>query len=314
MTRAIVCRELGPPSGLIFTDWPSRPLRPGEARVRMAAAGVNFPDYLMVQGLYQYKPPLPFVPGFEGAGVVTEVADDVTAVAIGDAVILRLRAGTFAEEAIAPASDLWPLPPGWSMAEGAAMPTVAVTADVALVARGQAQAGEVLLVLGAGGGVGLAAVELGALLGLDVVAVASTPEKRRAALDRGATEAVAAIPSGLKADLVFDPVAGDQFTPALETLVPGGRYLVIGFAGGAPGRPETALVQRREVAILGVRAGEYGRRDPAAGQASRDRVLAWARAGRLKPLIGGCYPLAAAAQALEALGDRRAMGKLVLEP
>lgn len=313
MTRAIVCRELGPPSGLVFADWPSRPLRPGEARVRVAAAGVNFPDYLMVQGLYQYKPPLPFVPGFEGAGVVTEVADDVTAVATGDAVILRLRAGTFAEEAIAPAGDLWRLPPGWSMAEGAAMPTVAVTADVALVARGQAQAGEVLLVLGAGGGVGLAAVELGALLGLEVVAVASTPEKRRAALDRGAAEAVAAIPAGLKADLVFDPVAGDQFMPALETLVPGGRYLVIGFAGGPPGRPETALVQRREVAILGVRAGEYGRRDPVAGLASRDRVLAWAGAGHLKPLIGGRYPLAHAAQALAALGDRRATGKLVLE-
>ncbi len=313
MSRAIVCRELGPPSGLVFADWPSRPLRSGEARVRVAAAGVNFPDYLMVQGRYQYKPPLPFVPGFEGAGVVTEVADDVTAVATGDPVILRLRAGTFAEEAIAPAGELWPLPPGWSMAEGAAMPTVAVTADVALVARGQAQAGEVLLVLGAGGGVGLAAVELGALLGLDVVAVASTPEKRQAALDRGAAEALAAIPPGLKADLVFDPVAGDQFMPALESLVPGGRYLVIGFAGGAPGRPETALVQRREVAILGVRAGEYGRRDPVAGQASRDRVLAWAKAGHLKPLIGGCYPLAEAARALEALGERRATGKLVLE-
>ncbi len=314
MSRAIVCRELGPPAGLSFEEWPSRPLRPGEARVRIAAAGVNFPDFLMVQGLYQHKPPLPFVPGFEGAGVVIEVGDGVTNVAIGDPVILRLRAGTFAEAAISPAGDLWPLPPGWSMAEGAAMPTVAVTADVALVARGRVEAGEVLLVLGAGGGVGLAAVELGAMLGLDVVAVASTPEKRRAALDRGAAEAVAAIPPGLKADVVFDPVAGDQFMPALETLVPGGRYLVIGFAGGPPGRPETDLVQRREVSILGVRAGEYGRRDPAAGRASRDRVLAWAAAGHLKPLIGGRYPLACAAEALEALGQRRAIGKLILEP
>lgn len=313
MNRAIVCRALGPPSGLVFENWPSRPLRPGEARVRVAAAGVNFPDLLMVQGLYQYKPPLPFVPGFEGAGVVTAVADDVTDVAVGDPVILRLRGGSFAEQAISPAADLWPLPPGWSMAEGAAMPTVAITADVALVARGRVEAGEVLLVLGAGGGVGLAAVELGAMLGLDVVAVASTPEKRRAALDRGATQAVASIPTGLRTDVVFDPVAGGQFMPALETLVPGGRYLVIGFAGGAPGRPALDLVQRREAAILGVRAGEYGRRDPAGGRASRDRVLAWAAAGHLKPLIGGRYPLARAAEALEALGQRRAIGKLVLE-
>lgn len=312
--RAIVCRELGPPARLGVEDWPSRPLAPGEARVRIAAAGVNFPDFLMVQGLYQHKPPLPFVPGFEAAGVVTELAADAAGVAVGDAVILRLRTGGYAEEAIALAADLWPLPPGWSMAEGAAMPTVAATADVALVARGRAQAGEVLLVLGAGGGVGLAAVELGALFGLDVVAVASTPEKRRAALARGAAEAVAAIPPGLKADLIFDPVAGDQFMPALDTLVPGGRYLVIGFAGGPPGRPETDLVQRREVSILGIRAGEYGRRDPAAGQATRDRVLAWTAAGHLKPLIGGRYPLARAAEALEALGARAATGKLVLEP
>jgi len=313
MTRAIVCRDLGPPAALRFEDWPSRPLGPGEARVRIAAAGVNYPDFLMIQGLYQYKPPLPFVPGFEAAGVVAEVAADVTGVAVNDPVILRLRAGAYAEEAIVRAADLWALPPGWSMAEGATFATIATTADVALVARGRVEAGEVLLVLGAGGGVGLAAVELGAMLGLDVVAVASTPEKRRAALDRGAAEAVAAIPAGLKADVVFDPVAGSQFMLALETLVPGGRYLVIGFAGGPPGRPDTDLVQRREVAVLGVRAGEYGRRDPASALASRDRILAWARAGRLKPLIGGRYPLARAADALEAIGGRRVLGKLVLE-
>lgn len=313
MSRAIVCRELGPPAALRFEDWPCRPLGPGEARVRIAAAGVNYPDFLMIQGLYQYKPPLPFVPGFEAAGVVAEVAPDAAGVAVNDPVILRLRAGAYAEEAIVRAADLWALPPGWSMAEGATFATIATTADVALVARGRVEAGEVLLVLGAGGGVGLAAVELGAMLGLDVVAVASTPEKRRAALDRGAAEAVAAIPAGLKADVVFDPVAGSQFMPALETLVPGGRYLVIGFAGGPPGRPDTDLVQRREVAILGVRAGEYGRRDPAGALASRDRILAWAGAGHLKPLIGGRYPLARAADALEAIGGRRALGKLVLE-
>ncbi len=313
MSRAIVCRQLGLPSSLRFEDWPSRPLGPGEARVKIAASGVNYPDFLIIQGLYQYKPPLPFVPGFEGAGVVAEVAPDVTGVAVGDPVILRLRAGTYAEEAIVRAADLWPLPPGWSMAEGATFATIAMTADVALVARGRVAAGEVLLVLGAGGGVGLAAVELGAMLGLDVIAVASTPEKRRAALDRGAAEAVAAIPPGLRTDVVFDPVSGDQFMPALETLMPGGRYLVIGFAGGAPGRPPTDLVQRNEVTILGVRAGEYGRRDPAGALASRDRILAWAGAGHLKPLIGGRYALARAADALEAIGGRRAIGKLVLE-
>src|ERR1700674_782320 len=186
MPRAVICRELGPPERLALEEVPSRAPGPGEARVRVHACGINFPDLLIVQGLYQYKPPLPFTPGVEAAGIVVELGPDVSGVAVGDPVIARMRTGGYAEEAVLPAAELAPLPRGLSFAQGASLLVSNLTAFNALVQCGRLQRGEVLLVHGAGGGVGLAAVEIGKHLGALVIATASSEDKLGVARSRGA--------------------------------------------------------------------------------------------------------------------------------
>lgn len=317
--RAILCRAPGPPEQLVFATLPRPALQPHELRVKIRAAGVNYPDLLQVAGRYQHKPPLPFVPGFEAAGEIVEAGAAVTGWKPGDAVLLRARGGAYAEEIVATPDMLLPKPAGWSWEEAAAFPVAAATAWVALVPRGRLVAGETLLVLGAGGGTGLAAVSLGARLGARVVAVASSEAKRTAAAAAGAhlclDPATTGWPEGVKADVVFDPVGGALFATAWKALASGGRWLVVGFAGGEIAKPPANWLLLREAELIGVRAGEQGRRKPAAaGQleaALKDRLVGGDRAAR--PQIGGIYRLEEAAHALRLLADRNAVGKLVLQ-
>ena len=316
--RAVLCRRLGPPhDGLEPAVLPRPALNPGEVRVAIRAAGMNFPDLLQVAGTYQHKPPLPFVPGFEAAGEIIETAPGVHDWQIGDAVILRLRGGGYATEAVVAAATLLPKPPDWSWGEAAAFPVAATTACVALLTRGRLQAGETLLVTGAGGGTGLAAVTLGAQRGARVIAVASSADKRAAALAAGAALAVdpaEAAWGDLQADVVFDPVGGALFRLAWAALNPGGRWLVVGFAGGEPPRPMANRLLLKEAELIGVRAGEQGRRDPAAARALDQGLRDWLVSGQGRPRIGGVYRLEEAGAALHCLGERKAVGKLVLHP
>jgi NADPH:quinone reductase len=323
MPRAVVCRELGPPERLALEEVPSRSLGPGEVRVRIAACGINFPDLLIVQGLYQYKPPLPFTPGVEAAGVVAEVGPDVAGLAVGDPVIARMRTGGYAEEAVVPATAVVPLPRGLSFAEGACLLVSNLTAMTALVQSGRLRPGEVLLVHGAGGGVGLAAVEIGKQLGAHVIATASSDEKLRVAASRGAdhvinyrensfVDDVKHLTAGEGADVIYDPVGGDVFGQSLRCIAWGGRLLVIGFASGTIPQVAVNRILLKGCAVIGVRAGEAARHDPEVGQKNLGDILNLVAAGALKPHISHVLPLERYADGMRLLSERAAIGRVVL--
>jgi NADPH:quinone reductase len=321
MPRAVVCRELGPPESLRLESFASRPLAPGEVRVALRAAGINFPDILMAAGEYQLKPELPFTPGMEAAGDVVDVGD-VRGVAVGDRVIVRMRHGAYADEAVVTRSQLTPLPSNFDYAEGATFLAAHGTAYHALVDRGQVQAGEILLVHGAGGGVGLAAVEIGKLLGATVIAAASSQEKLEAARARGADhgvlysrepfrDAVKRITQGRGVDIVFDPVGGEVFENSLRCIAWGARLLVIGFTGGI-GLARTNLILMKGASVLGVRAGEAVRKDPALGKERMAALAAWAEAGKVRPHVSHRVPLEDYASAMRLLIERKAIGRVAL--
>jgi NADPH2:quinone reductase len=322
MPRAIVCRELGPPEKLRLEMFAASPLQRGQVRVAVRAAGINYPDILMAAGDYQLKPELPFTPGMEAAGDVTEVADAIAGVAVGDRVMVKLRHGGYADEVVVTTEQLTPLPSTFDYAEGATFLAAHGTAHHALVDRAQLKSGEVLLVHGAGGGVGLAAVEIGKLLGATVIAVASSEEKLAVAHARGAghgllsggapfREAVKRITDGRGADVVFDPVGGESFEQSLRCIAWGARLLVIGFTGGI-GVAKTNLVLIKGASVLGVRAGEAARRNPASGAARIAQVLAWAADGKIRPNVSHRLPLADAAAAMRLLMERKAIGRVAL--
>jgi NADPH:quinone reductase len=322
MPKAVVCRELGPPESLRLETFASSPLALGQVRVAIHAAGINFPDILMVAGEYQLKPELPFTPGVEAAGEVSEVAAGVAGVAIGDRVIVKMRHGAYADEAVVAPSQLTPLPSTFDYAEGATFLAAHGTAYHALIDRGQLQPGEVLLVHGAGGGVGLAAVEMGKMLGATVIAAASSEEKLAVAQARGADhlvlygrepfrDAVKRITDGRGADVVFDPVGGEIFEDSMRCIAWGARILVIGFTGGI-GLARTNLLLIKGASVLGVRAGEAVRRNPAAGAARIKALLQWAEAGRIRPHVSHRLPLENVAQAMRLLIDRKAIGRVAL--
>jgi NADPH2:quinone reductase len=321
MPRAVVCRELGPPERLRLEQVASRPLREGEVRVAIRAAGINFPDILMAAGEYQLKPELPFTPGVEAAGDVVE-ADAAASVRVGEKVIVKMRHGAYAEEAVATASQLTRLPDTFDYAEGATFLAAHGTAHHALVDRGQLAAGEVLLVHGAGGGVGLAAVEMGKLLGATVIAAASSEEKLAVAKARGADhlllydrepfrDAVKRITDGRGADVVFDPVGGEIFENSLRCIAWGARLLVIGFTGGV-GLARTNLVLIKGASVLGVRAGEAARKNPALREARQQALLQWAAQGRIRPNVSHRLPLEEFATAMRLLIERKAIGRVAL--
>jgi len=325
--KAMICRELGPPERLVHDDIRLPEPGPGEALIRIHRIGVNFPDKLIIAGGYQFKPPLPFVPGTEVAGEVVALGpENGTAppshVHSGAPVMATMRIGAYAEAAVVPFEAIRPVPDGFTLSQAAAHPVGAQTAYVALVERGGLVAGETALILGAAGGVGLAAVQLARALGATVIATGSTPEKRDAALMAGADHAidaagdlkgaVMALTGGRGVDLVYDPVGGDAFDQAIRTLAWGGRLLVVGFASG---RIPTLAVNRaliKGISVIGVRAGEHVRQRPEAGPPIHQAIDTLAAEGRLVPRIHAEIPLAEAATALRMLDRREVIGKLVL--
>jgi NADPH2:quinone reductase len=322
MPKAVVCRDLGPPERLRLETFASSPLAQGQVRVAIHAAGINFPDILMAAGEYQLKPELPFTPGVEAAGEVVEVDGAAKGVAVGDRVIVKMRHGAYADEAVVAPSQLTPMPSAFDYAEGATFLAAYGTAYHALIDRGQIKPGEVLLVHGAGGGVGLAAVEMGKLLGATVIAAASSEEKLAVAQAKGADHlvlygrepfgaAVKRITDGRGADVVFDPVGGEIFENSLRCIAWGARLLVIGFTGGI-GLARTNLLLMKGASVLGVRAGEAVRRNPAAGAARIKALLDWAEAGKIRPHLSQRLPLEDYAQAMRLLIDRKAIGRVAL--
>src|SRR5947208_4375188 len=322
MPKAVVCRELGPPESLRLETFDAAPLASGQVRVAIHAAGINFPDILMAAGEYQLKPELPFIPGMEAAGEVIEIDGTVQGIATGDRVIVKLRHGGYADEAVVTPSQLTPLPSTFDYAQGATFLAAHGTAYHALVDRGQIKAGELLLVHGAGGGVGLAAVELGKLLGATVIAAASSEEKLAVARAKGADhlvlygrepfrDAVKRITDGRGADVVFDPVGGEVFENSLRCIAWGARILVIGFTGGI-GLARTNLVLIKGASVLGVRAGEAVRKNPALGEVRLRALTEWAEAGKIRPNVSHRMPLENYAQAMRLLIDRKAIGRVAL--
>ena len=321
MPLAVVCRELGPPEALTLEDIPRVALAAGQVRVAIRAAGLNFPDILMAAGEYQLKPQLPFTPGMEAAGDVIEVASS-GGFQPGDKVIVKARFGCYADEIVVEPEQLMPLPLTFDYAQGAAFFAAHGTAWHALHDRAQIRPGEVLLVHGAGGGVGLAAVELGKVFGATVIACASSEEKLEVARQRGADhtvlysrepfrDAVKRITGGRGADVVFDPVGGEIFEESLRCIAWGARLLVIGFTGGV-GAAKTNLVLIKGASVLGVRAGEAVRRNPELGVARLADLTRLADERRISPNISHRLPLEDYAKAMRLLMDRKAIGRVVL--
>lgn len=321
--KALVCREISDDiATLRIEDVTLPPLGPGQARVRIRAAAVNFPDILMTQGKYQHKPALPFTPGTEGVGEVIAIAEEVTDVKAGDRVIVG-GIGCFAEEVQVAAASLRAVPGAVDDATAAGFTAAYLTAYVGLVRRAWIEAGEWLLVHGAAGGVGLAAVDLGRALGAKVIATASTDRKREFLAAYGAEhvlpspgfrEGVKALTRELGADVVFDPVGGDAFDESTRCIAFDGRLLVVGFTSGRIPQIGVNIPLIKGFSVMGMRAGEYGRRFPEKGRenlAAIDRLLA---EGRLRPHVGARLPLARAVEAMRMLQDRRAIGKVIVEP
>lgn len=321
--KAIICRALADDIGaLTLEDVDLPPLQAAEARVRIRAAAVNFPDILTVQGKYQHKPDLPFIPGSEAAGEVIAVGDGVAHVKPGDRVIVG-GLGCYAEEIQAAAAGLRPIPRGIGYAEAASFTVAYLTAYVALVRRARLEAGEWLLVHGAAGGVGLAAVDLGRHLGARVIATASTETKRAFLKDYGADhvlppigfrEAVKAITGGEGANVIYDPVGGDVFDESTRCIAFDGRLLIIGFTSGRIPSIGVNMPLIKGYSILGVRAGEYGRKFPEKGRQNMFAITKLLAEKKIRPHIHARFPLAQAVDAMRTLEDRSVIGKAVIEP
>ncbi|MBX6740837.1 MAG: NADPH:quinone oxidoreductase family protein [Acetobacteraceae bacterium] len=320
--KAVLCRTFGPPSGLALEDVPAPQPGPGEMLIRVVACAVNFADTLMIQGKYQTRPELPFSPGGEVAGTVAALGPGVAGPPPGSSVLAMISHGGFAEQAVARADAVVPVPEGVEPVAAAALSYAYGTAFHALRDRGGLQPGETVLVLGAAGGTGLAAVQLAKLLGARVIAAASGDRLETchqagadALLDyrqEGWRDRLRELTHGRGVDLVYDPVGGPYAEPALRSMAWGGRYLVIGFAAGEIPRIPLNLTLLKGCAILGVFYGSFAKREPEANRALMGQLLAWVREGRLRPWISATYPLAQAPVALDALLSRRATGKIVV--
>lgn len=325
LMRVVVCNEFGPLDRLVVEDRPAPDLFPGCVRVAVSACGVNYVDALFVQGKYQIKPPTPFVPGMEIVGRVVEVAPDVANLAVGDRVFANVGLGGFADEAVVAAKRILPIPDSLSDGQAATFMQSYLTAWFALVERAKVSAGQWLLVTGAGSGVGLGAVDVGAALGLNVIAVASTPAKRELASARGAVAVLDSLASadelkeeakriaGGGVDHIYDPVGGDTAEVLLRALGDDGQYLVIGFVAGIPRFPANHVLLRNR-RVTGVDWGGWAGKNPALNDAMLAEVLRLIGEGRLSPVEPITYPLADAARALTDLEARSVAGKVALIP
>lgn len=321
--RAVLCKELGGPEKLVLEDVPPLPLRDGTVRIAIHAAGVNFADTLLIAGQYQDRPPLPFIPGMEVAGVVTEVAAGVTHVKPGDRVLASVGRGGYAEETVAEADIVHRIPDAMDFVTAAGFPVAYSTSHGAYAWRGRLKPGEWVLVLGASGGVGLTAVEIAKAMGATVIAAAGSAEKLAVAGRAGADhlidytredmrERVKAITGGRGVDLVYDPVGGDAFDQSLRCIAWEGRVIIIGFAAGRIPQIPANLVLVKNIDLIGFFWGSYRRYKPHLMAESYQQLFSWFAAGKLKPHVSHRLPLAQAGEALGLLRARQSTGKVVL--
>lgn len=322
MPRAVIADELGPPSAYSLRDLPSQPLCPDQVRIAIRAAGISYVDVLTADGRYQVKPPLPFIPGSEAAGVISEVGSAVRGLEVGDRVSASGWGGLFADEAVLPARAVRKLPDAMDFAEAAVFPVSYATAWHALVDRGQLRAGETLLVLGAGGATGYAAIQLGKHLGARVIASASSKPKRALALAGGADaavdasaedwrEQVKAANGGKGVDVVFDSIGGTATDPAFRSLAWGGRHLVIGFPAGIAAL-RTNLPLLKGSSLVGVDIRQFGEFEPDKAEANRSEIFLLAADGVLRPHIAAAYPLEQFREAMTAAAEGAQAGRIVL--
>jgi NADPH2:quinone reductase len=321
--KALVCVEHGPPEKLVVQDLPTPEPGKGEVRIRMHAAGVNFPDVLIIQNLYQFKPPLPFSPGGEAAGVVDAVGEGVTRYKVGDKVIAMIGNGAFREQFIAHERQVIPMVGDMPFDVAAGFTLTYGTSHHALKQRARLAAGETLLVLGAAGGVGLAAVELGKLMGAKVIAAASSDDKLALCREYGADEVinystedlkerVKQITAGKGVDVVYDPV-GDKYAElAFRSIAWNGRYLVVGFAAGEIPKLPLNLPLIKGASIVGVFWGAFTAHEPKLHEENMAELLKWFAEGKLKPHVSAHLPLERGAEAIRLLMDRKAKGKVIL--
>src|SRR5947207_3654839 len=321
--RAVLCKEYGGPEKLVVEDMPSPPMREGCVRLAVHAAGVNFADILLVSGQYQAKPPLPFTPGLEAAGVITEVAAGVTAVKPGDRVMSLMEGRAFAEEIVLAPDRVYRIPDKMDFITAAGFPVAYGTSYGAFDWRARLKAGEWLLVLGAAGGVGLTAVEIGKAMGARVIAAASSPEKLEIARQHGADhlidysredirERVKAITAGKGADVIYDPVGGDAFDAGLRSIAWGGRIIIIGFAGGRIPQIPANIVLVKNIDIIGFYWGSYQAHKPELIGPGYHQLFKWYEEGKLHPHVSEQVDLKDAGRALELLKQRKATGKVVV--
>jgi NADPH2:quinone reductase len=328
--KALLSKQAGGPETLVLEEVAEPLATPGQVRISVRACGVNFPDLLIIQDLYQYKPPRPFAPGAEVAGIVDAVGDGVEHVRVGDRVLLSPARGGMAEKAVGPAGNCWKIPDAMPFDEAAALLMTYGTSQHALKDRAALRPGETLLVLGAAGGVGLAAVELGKAMGARVIAAASSVEKLALARDRGADEGVQypvgpldktqarALTDRFKAacgadgaDVIYDGVGGDYTEAALRAIGWQGRHLVVGFTAGIPKLPLN-LTLLKSCQVVGVFWGEFTARYPALHAANVAELMALYLDGRIKPAVTERFPLARGAEAIAKLGARQVRGKVVV--
>lgn len=323
--KAVLCKYHGLPETLVVEEVADLVPGPKQIVISVKACGVNFPDTLIIQNLYQFKPALPFSPGGELAGVVKAVGEGIRHVQVGQPVLAFTGWGGFAEEVLADSKQVIPLPPGVDFTVAAAFMMTYGTSFHALKDRAHIQPGETLLVLGAAGGVGLAAIELGKKMGARVIAAASTAEKLAVCREHGADdlinyesedlrERVKALTDGKGADVIYDPVGGKYAEPALRSIAWKGRYLVVGFAAGDIPKIPLNLALLKGCAIMGVFWGDFAARESQANMANGMQLFQWLLQGELKPHVSQTYPLEKAGEALRALMERKVAGKLVLIP
>lgn len=321
--KAVLCKAFGPPESLVLEEIEDPVAAAGQVLIDVHASAVNFPDVLMIEGKYQNRPPFPFAPGGEIAGTVAAVGDNVTGFEIGDRVFGGTGVGGFAEKIAVPAAAMRAMPSRMGFAQASGISTTYGTSYYALKQRADLQPGETLLVLGAAGGVGLAAVELGHAMGARVIAAASSAEKLAAAKAAGADELidysdgelkdkVKALTGGRGADVIYDPVGGDLFDQCMRSIAWYGRLLVIGFAAGEIPKVPINLILLKSCQVVGVFFGSWSGRFQEEAAANFREILDFYEAGKIDPLIGAEYPLEDYARALKDLSERRAIGKVVV--
>lgn len=323
--RAIRCNEYGPPETLVVETLPDPTPGAGEVVIDVKAASVNFPDVLVIENKYQFKPALPFTPGSEVAGLVRAVGPGVSHLRPGMAIFAFTRIGGFAEQALAPAEACSPIPDGADFATAAAFTLAYGTSHHAVVDRAALKAGETMLVLGAAGGVGLAAIEIGKALGARVIAAASSDEKLAVCVAHGADATIqyaredlrariAELTEGRGPDVVYDPVGGIYTEPAFRSIAWRGRYLVVGFANGEIPKLPLNLTLLKGASLVGVFWGEFAKREPKRNAAAFRELFGWLKEGKLHPLVSARYPLNETGRALRDMAERRVTGKIVITP